>query len=364
MLKKKWISFWDFKTTLLTQTELSDYIKMLLKHIDSDFYGRHFQNTTQTDFEAFIHTVEDNIKETKNTEAFQQRQKSLHDILPVYGALDTSGLRERDFINKIERIFRAFHLRVKGEIGIGDISLYTDANTINTPKESSSLEESIFYIPLRFDIVGKKKDVFDFLHYFEKVGAIEVSQENFSVYNDQQIRNPIVLNTLKKDGNIYEDQVAEISLFETNIYPDSSTFSNNSDTKTLLELISLNQAKERYEASVEIHFYVSGIPEYSMRKYIPSVIQKYQNLKKESHMHFQKTKKNLKKLHSGKQIQALNTLQSIEALFASIDKKFTTFQKNSRKKETTRQSFEQAKTLDKQLDLIQAKLDGALQDLK
>lgn len=155
-----------------------------------------------------------------------------------------------------------------------------------------------------------------------------------------------MLQASNENANMYQSQIAEISSLEARKYPDSSTFSSVSNTKNLLELMSLNQAKERYEVSVELRFYIAGLPEYSMQEYIAEVISQYKILKKEIQVHLQKAKKDSKKLNSGKQIQGLNSLLSLDTLFVSLDKKFIAFQKQAAKKSEIRSTFDQAQKLE------------------
>lgn len=364
LLQKKGISFTDFKTNFSSSGQKSTYLETILKNIDNHFYQKNLQNTKNINFDIFIENLQQIIEDEKSSDLYKDRISAIQKILPVYGSLDSEGLKEKDFVNKIERTFRAFNLSSEGGVSMGNIKQYDKSENIKSRRERTSLEESIYYIPLSFDIVGKKKDVFDFLHYFEKVGSVWISENILSVHSDEKIRNPISIKTLNKKGNIYEDQVAEISSFKAKAYPDSSTFSNNEESKTLLEVVSLNQAKERYEANIVIKFYVTGLPEYSMKEYMASIIVKYQKLKKESQTTLQKAKKDSKNLSSSKQIQALNALVSINALFSTLDKNFQIFQKETKKTMDVRKTFRDAQILDNQLSLIDRRLKSAIEDLK
>jgi len=61
-------------------------------------------------------------------------------------------------------------------------------------------------------------------------------------------------------------------------YPDSANYSNLTLNQGLKEIINTEQSKERYSITVSLRFFVSGIPTYSMEKFISTTLEEFKLL--------------------------------------------------------------------------------------
>lgn len=360
--KKTWIWFWDFKKQISKDENIDAYTQTVIKNISSDFYSRSISNTKNKDFSENIEKIREKIVSFKESESYKKRESSLQRILPVYSPANKEGLRERDFINYVEKLLYSFNLSYQWEIGIWDISEYTTDKKgakKSWTKTQSDLQHSIYYIPLHFDIVGQKGDVFDFLHYFENVGAVKLEADELSVYRDAKINTVISGERYSTSYNIYEGQISDIIEFEAKKYPDSSNFSR-SDSGDLLDIVSSEQSREKYEISLSIRFFVSGEPSYRMTTLIDGVIQDFSTLKASVLKDNTKYRSLVDVMNTGEEVQAYRTLQSLADGLMSLSESFSDFQKEYRQRKDINASYVQAVTLKKNLNFLDAKYKKAL----
>ena len=171
----------------------------------------------------------------------------------------------------------------------------------------NSLQEDIFKIPLNFTVTGQKSDIIDFIHFFEKVGAFSIQDEKIFLYTDKFISKKLTGAPINSNYNIYKNQLADISKISMVAYPDSSSIQSNNDIISLIK--STNQSREKYEVSMDINFYVSGIPIYLMKKYIDTLKidfeQVYTNIEEDA----KKYTTEAYNFSSGKEIQAIQQIQ-------------------------------------------------------
>lgn len=134
-LKKKGISYGDIKSYHTSLKDKNAHTEQVLRNMDASFYAQKIQNSSSPSFSIHIEKLKEEIKEIKNSDTYKERTKALSHILPIYTGHSSQGLRERDFINKIERTFRAFNLSAKGEIGVGNIQAYSKQETSSDKKQ-------------------------------------------------------------------------------------------------------------------------------------------------------------------------------------------------------------------------------------
>lgn len=362
-LSEEGVSYTEFKTIALRSQWIDEYTKNVISSIDKQFYDQEIVNASGGLFTNHINWIEEKISEFKSSQEFVSREESLQKILPVYSEWQDLGLSELDFVSYIEKLLYTFNLSSTWDIWVWSLVKYSETDEEDSIQNTqvNNLEESIYYIPLSFQLIWQKKDVFEFLHFFENVWSIELEWDILNVPNDNLIGKVLQWELDRFEYNIYEAQIADISKFTATDYPDSSTFSNN---KKLGEIINTDQARDEYEVSVELRFYVAGIPGYSMRKYIDGVITRYQELKANILKYNSVYSWTSIELKTGDAIRARDTLTSLSRLFVSLDEQFLLFQKEYQLKADIEKSYQDAIDVNKRLDVIYLRLSKALQDLK
>lgn len=363
-ISQDWISFTQFSSLSKEQQNKNIYLKTVIQAGAAPFYNEVIANKSWSTFAGHINVLEKELEEYKGSSSYIEREKSLESILPVYSKWDTEGLTELDFINYIERILYTFNLLGRWNIWIGGILEFSADAGWFSPSETNtqSLDEKIYYIPLNFSITGQKKDIFDFIHYFENVGNINYADDSIIPYRDNELLFKIIGSSAS--NNIYEGQITDIESITFTEYPDSANYSNVSLNQNLKQVINTDQAKERYDVDISLRFFVSGIPTYNMEKYILSILESYETLEWSVTTWYTKVIALESRLVSGKQIYALEKIKSLNWYVNSLSQEISRFQVKFQKKDNIQNSYEEAIELSRKIQIINIELDRALKDIE
>lgn len=363
--QREWLAFWQFKNLALKSQDIDAYTSSVINVATKDFYDTTITHRSGSwSFENHIESLESKVDNFKRSDEYIQRQESLGIILPTYTPEESQWLRQRDFVNYIERILYSFNLSRKWEIGIGSIQPLEDTSQKNSKTSintENNLQEEIFYIPLDFELTWQKKDIFDFLHFFENVGSISYDDGMITVYDDNLL-DPI--SGESEDKNIYKSQIADIVSLEASRYPDSSSFANISWESGLLNLLRWAQSRERYDVGIELRFFVSGLPSYSMEEYILSTIELWEMLWENIPRDYAKAQNKEREFVSGAQLQALQTLWNLSILMSNMQEEIQKFKASFLKKENILKSYSEAIVLERQLSRIDFEYENAIIDLQ
>ncbi|NDK10070.1 hypothetical protein GW846_04770 [Candidatus Gracilibacteria bacterium] len=359
--QKKGISFTDLKQSLQSESLKNDsFSKNLVKNIDESFYNNVFSNTGSSDFISYLGELKIKLNDKKNSSDYITKDKLISQLIPVYAknkSQDVTEVNDFDFINHVENLIYSFNIDSQGEIGVGEIQQLETKTSNTKEKEKNNLDENIYKIPLSLDVTGKKSDVANFIHYFEKVAAIEINDDSFKVYDDNFIQSSVSSSNGVTKNNIYENQVADISLIEFPEYPDSSNIKSNND---LITLMKTSQGEQRYSARININFYVAGIPSYIMQSSIVSLGESYSSLSKDILQASKKYSLQSSKFTTGDKIQALSTLNSLNQLTEELKDEVQVLQKSLSTTTDMYKVYEEAINLQTKIDKIKASYESTI----
>lgn len=352
-IAKIWLDFNQFKRNVPSVSD-SNYTSLLLENIDESFYSQHFTNTGAGNYNTFLTTVEQKLSDIKSSDEYIKKDRYLNVFLPNYDKNNSfweDTLTDFYFINYIENLLYSFNLSYEWEIGVGDIVNVEREMQENNQSEVQidALQENIYAIPLTFELIGRKSDIVDFLHYFENVSRITISQDWFLVYSDQFIRKRIEWSLPWSDYNIYENQLSEIVSLSLEEYPDTSVRSTDSLINTMKNLL----WNERYEIDVVLNFYIAGVPSYRMQNYVNNVLELYTTLWSEIKNDTQKFLSQKYIYQSSDELIAIQALQSLDLLMNSFEKDILDLQRLTANPQDIEKTYNLATQYSKQLQKIQ-----------
>ncbi len=350
-ISKNGLSFWEFKSTYKKNADRQDpYVNNLLKNLDADFYEKNLTNTTDGNYDDFLDQKKQEVAEKKLNPEFRAAQEQTESILPQYTSyeLGEGTLSDFDFTNYVESLLYTFNLQTDDTIWVGDILPYeTNEASNDTKKQTLSADSNIYYIPLQLSITGQKKDVLDFLHYMEHVGAISIEDGKVVVYDDNSIQKPIEWEKLSNDYNIYEHQISQVESITMREYIDTSSEISSGD---FVNFIKTTQWREKFTIDTEIRFYVAGLPDYKAEKYIDEVEQKYNNLDSAVKKSIAQNKKLSKDVESSDVLYAVSSINSLWLLLENVGGEIDELKKIFLKDKTkVWEVYEEFLLIDKQL---------------
>jgi len=357
------LNYGQFKKNIAPSID-SNYDKLLLENVDESFYSQHFTNTWSLSYDVFLDGIEQKIANIKSSDEYIQKDTYLNAFLPNYDKTNSFGddtLTDFYFINHVENLLYWFNLSYSGEIGVGNI-VNIDESENTSPNQSTArddLQEDIYAIPLDFKIVGRKSDIVDFLHYFENVSRISISDGGFLVHNDEFIKKRIDGPLFASEYNIYENQLSEITSLFLDTYPDSSARSAESLATTMKTVL----WSERYEMEVSLNFYVAGVPGYKMQNYINNFFDTYTLVWNDLKRDTQKFLAQRYKYQSSDKIVAIQGLQSLESLMASFEEDIKNLRRLSANPQNIEKAYSQSVEFTKQLEKIQQSYNSKLEIL-
>jgi len=335
-LNKRWLNLEDIKKiSLSNKEELSENIQKflnektnvdMLKKVPKSFYDKNFINTWSINYEAFLNNKIEKIQSSNLKDDFIITQEKLFTVLPIYSDKASfytdKSMTNFSFVSNIENILNKFNLETSSELWISNLSSVN--NTDDTKKWS--LDEWIYYIPLKLDLKWSKLNILNFLDYIQSSWSIKFVNWSLDIINTNQLSD-----------------IESISMKD---YIDSSTSNTDSINTQLKDLIiNTSQSQEKYEISVNLRFYIVWIPAYKVKTEALKVIWKnnkqffnYFELKTKTQQLLKKSEtfwesnykvKQLKNINSylneiSKDINSLNTSlnknESLENVFESSRK--------------------------------------------
>ena len=315
-IQKSWLSYEQLQTAVTEGWWKQDaFTKNLLTKVDKDFYTEHMSNSLEWDYVSFLNSLSEQVFEFKSSQEFKDRESTIDTLLPYYSPeniFNDDELTDFHFVNYIENLLYTFNLDARGDIGVGNIQKVAK----QTWEKVHTWDEGIFAIPLSFQVVGRKSDMVEFLHYFENVGSIVIQDNEVAVYDDEFIARKFQWERQRQDYNIYRNQASDIeSLFLTQ-YPDSSAIKSDED---LISLMKWDQAQEKIQADIVLHFYVAGVPWYKMEDFIKNFLEDFNTLSWEIKRDAGRYKTQIYNFDDGERIRAISTLESLSVLMVSLD---------------------------------------------
>gem|GEM_PF-2319420 len=316
-------------------------------------YENNLKNTTNKSYSEFLLERKEYIFEKKENENFRKMEKKINTILPSY--TDTSRtegtLSDYKFTNFIETLLFTFNLETQDSIGVGTISTISEEDTNLLTSKSS-----IFYIPLHLKLIGKKADILDFIHYIENVGSISIEKKELIVYSDNSIKKVIEGEKYFRGYNIYENQITDIESITMPQYIDTSAEPTNGES--LINFVKKSQGRDKFTIEINMRFYVSGIPDYKVEKFISEVIKTHSTLKKDIQSTSAKIKKRNQKATSSDVLFSISTIDSLLHIVISMEEEVKSlknefFKNKSKIEEVYKKSYE----IDNKLSKIQKALN-------
>lgn len=278
-LKKKWITFAEFNE-LKRSYKTNLYNTSLLKKVDDSFFTANFiNNNSWEDFNTFFSKKIDEINKKENNENTKKIKESFNNILPTYvedNYKNEAGvMTDFKFVTYIESILYTFNLDIPNKnINVWNLNVLSDYGDGTEPP----LDTTIFYIPYKFDVTWKKSDVLDFVYFLENVGSIKINSEwNVEVQEDNFIKKSLLWFD---NWNIFENQIIDIEKIQITDYIDS-WLEAKAQTENLMDFIKRTQWNEKITISIDVRFYVKGIPNYKILESIEKLNERYVALKEE-----------------------------------------------------------------------------------
>lgn len=317
-IEKEGLSFSEFKSLYEEYSQGNNsYVTNILKTLDSEFYSEHLSNTSSGTYKQFLEERKEKILEKKNSEDFQNIESTIESILPLY-SLDPwaeATFNDHDFVKYIESILFTFNLETDDNIGIGDIVLYDNSPQDNQNKKQVSSDNSIFYIPLQLGLTWQKKDMLDFLHFIENVGAITIENGQLEVHEDRVIQKSLEWQQNTAAYNIYKNQLAEIESISMRDYIDTSS---ELTTWDFITFIKSTQGREKFTVDVSMRFYIAGIPWYQVERFIEDTSDFQGELKKTLSKTVAANKKKSQSITSSDALFALTTINSLSGIIEEL----------------------------------------------
>lgn len=309
-IKQNGLSIWDVRKVANSKKLNSDIvIREVLTDFSPQLFLNTFTNTWSLEYVDFLEQVNDNVVLQKQSPEYIAGELTLNKVLPIYSSGNNAGniLSDFYFINYIEKLLYTFNLSGVDSIWISSLQKVEDsiANDEGMPWEQ------IYKIPLTLSVVGRKKDIVEFVHFFENVGSVFISDASIKQYSDDFLEKVIEWQQSTEEYNIYKNQLSIIESITFPEYPDSwTTISGEDIVSTMLK----NQATQRLEAEINISFFVSGIPTYQVKTYIDEFYSNFDILSEKINILSKKvsgekgTYTDSSMIESVTKIQSLNTL--------------------------------------------------------
>lgn len=326
-IEKNWVPFREMKKISEKFVEWKPYKKTILDNADDEFYKKRFSNTGSWSYEDFLRNLEKEINTPENKEQLKRQTKRIENILPSYveevSPESIEALTDFKFVNYVESILQTFNLKHSSTIWVSNLTLVEDFSS--DIKKSTSLENNIFYIPLSFDLEWRKEDILNFLYYIENVGRIERKWGGYMIFSDPKFKkngNPIMFLWMDYNKNLFEHQIVDIESISFENYFDELGYTGNTKDD-LVTRVKNTQGSENFELSVNLRFYVKGIPNYKIEETVKEAILEHSRLTKELNKLLAKKgisidkKINLEKTHS----YLKETKKSIQDINKSFVKK-------------------------------------------
>ncbi len=288
-IQKKWQSFNDFKKSVesMSSGDDSSYTNKILEDIDNDFYQKYLVNTEYNNYDSFVTEIS---KKYSDTTEFEEKTKKLAKILPSYSDQISdfwdNFLTDFKFINYIESLADTFNINFNNSIGIQDVNV---VEGYSTSANDSSLETSIYYIPLELDVSWRKESILDFIYFIKRVGQIQETKTKDGDYDISFVQwvsstfktlaiKAISWQERKQWYDLFNNQMSDIEYIEFPEYPDSS-FDLNNNYSDVISFVKNTQWRESINVKIGLRFYVKGLPIYKIEEQILDFIKLHQRFK-------------------------------------------------------------------------------------
>ncbi len=360
-VKISWVSFEEFSVLRNTKkNEISDlFIQKLLEKVDKPFYTENIKNTSSGSFVSYLESRQTELQQ--QSDVLNERSEDVNTILPSYGAYvsDDNVVTDFLFTSYLERLFTTFNLQYDGKIGIWELKPIGLEDSAQSSAQQE-LNASIYSTQVKLDIVWRKRDIINFIHYFENVGAIEILDDDLKVYSDNAItqlgKNTVLSGDNRTNSyNIYLHQLGDIDYIRMKSYLDSSLNIRDIESQDFLSFIKQNQWTQRYEFEVGLNFYFKGLPKYKAREFITEFIKAHQLMKKTVKQQISQVSK--KSSPSTQDGQYLGQLKSIDTWLISSTKQVQQLSKELKDANKIDVVYRQVIDLSENLAAIQALID-------
>lgn len=275
------ISYEEFVALHQWEEWKDTYKDNIIKTIAPDFYTKNIINTSDKIFNEYIESKKNEIISSEKSAWYEKSQDIISMLIPQYAwnTIDTTSsgniLTDYMYINYLENLFYTFNLDVLGDGLTINETISIDENK-SIPGEwvpNKWIESNIFYIPISFNLEGKKKDIINFLHFTERVWSASISKnDEIVIYNDREL-----VSVFWSSKNPYEGQLFDIESINMKDYLDSF---NAETVGGLINFVKSTQANESFELEVNLRFYVRGKPNYQLKNFISSELQRFDALNK------------------------------------------------------------------------------------
>lgn len=360
-ITREGISFLDLRRlSSQLQTQGWEYTSSVLKNINAQYYDDIFYSTWSQSFSEILENKRQETLDMKSSQEYQDKERVISKIIPVYTKdenLSQSRISDFHFVNYVENIMFTFNLSSQWEVWMWAIERVTNELEVELGEEETdslirnSLEENIFRIPLKFEVVWQKSDVIDFIHFFENVGSVSVNGNDLEIYSDAFISKALTWQSPIGKYNIYENQVADIAFLGLKNYPDSSPISNS---QWLISTMKTDQGDEKINLELQINFYVAGVPGYRMDMYINNFLERYTELVSQISLDARKYSTQAGQFKRGGEIQAIQQLQSINLLILSQKDEIQQLRIWFAKREDLESTYDESIKFSKLLDWIES----------
>ncbi len=326
-IEKNGVPFKEMKKISAKFVEWKPYKKTILDNADEEFYKKRFSNTESESYLDFLTNLEREINTPENKEQLKKQTKRIENILPSYvtevSQESVEALTDFKFVNYVESILQTFNLKHSSTIWVSNLTVVEDFSS--DIKKSTSLENNIFYIPLSFDLEWRKEDILNFLYYIENVGRIERKWGGYIIFKDPKFSkngNQIMFLWMDYNRNLFEHQIVDIESISFEEYFDDLGYTGNTKDE-LVTRVKNTQGSEEFALSINLRFYVKGIPNYKIEEAVKEAISEHNRLTVELNKLLAKKgisidkKINLEKTHS----YLKETKKSIQEINKSFVKK-------------------------------------------
>ncbi|NDK08839.1 hypothetical protein EOM39_06385 [Candidatus Gracilibacteria bacterium] len=315
LIKKKGLTFEEFNT-LKNTFKANLYLASLLKKTDASFYNSNFVNNKDgEDYNSFFSKKVLEVNKAQSNEQYIEIQDSYKSILPTYVEENIENeegvMTDLKFITYIESILYTFNLEMANKnLTVGNLNTLTEYSN----DKDSALDTTIFYIPYTFDVTGKKKDILDFIYFLENVGSININEDGeIEVYEDNFINKS--LNGFG-DTNILKNQIIDIERIKISDYIDSGLEPNLNEK--LISFVKRTQGGEKMSISLNVRFYVKGVPNYKIMEGVNNLSTRYNQIL--SDLSKKKSDKDLTSASKSKIEKALAYLKELDVTINEIKK--------------------------------------------
>lgn len=383
-LKKKWLDYANFTAlhkTLWKEKKISDnvFLSNVLENFWKNDYEQYFLNTTNIGYSDFLD------KQIKDARIKRQEledtgiSNSIKDILPYFtdnASLSDSSLTNFKFINRIESLLDTFDLNTVDNIWMWDLSIVGSIEQNKWSKENaSSMDGKIYRWEIRLNIVWKKKNIVNFIHYIDNVWKIKI--EDWKVTVKRPNKEAIFIDDYGNEKNndfldipgyfiweedIYNRLIMEMSSLELAEYLDSSDLPTP-DRYTFLGLVKEKQWDEKYKANLVIAYYVKGLPSYKITNFIQKTSQRYAQLLQISKVWKQFISKNKAKFKTSNSISAIDSLSVINKYLIGIEAKVGEIKEWLWKKGNIWEAYKTAREYDSIFNAISKSLDHDMKSI-